>query len=256
MTPALTTALLISGFTLLLWLGYESGRYTGRYMLDKGQTPPKGIGVAEGVVSALLGLLLAFTFSGAADRFEQRRHMITIEANAISTAYLRIDVLPADSQAPIRALFREYVRARTLLFENTEDNYTKYLQACQVLQQRIWQQSQRAAARPDASPAATTLMLPALNQMIDITTTRHAARYNHPPKTIHILLGVLCLAAAVLTGFAGAESRQRSWLHILSFCLILAITIYVIIDVEYPRLGLIQIETSDRIIADLEQHMR
>lgn len=256
MTPTLNTALLIAGFTLLLWLGFESGRYIGRRGLDKGHKAPKGIGVAEGVVSAMLGLLMAFTFTGAAERFEQRRHLITLEVNAIDTAYLRIDILPAGSQMPIRELFRDYVQARIALFETSEDNYNQYLQVCHVLQDRIWHQSQRAAALPDASPAANTVMLPALNEMFDIAAKRHAARYNHPPKTIHILLCILCLVASALTGYAGAENRQRSWLHIISFCLMLAITIYVIIDVEYPRLGLIQIETSDQLIADLEQRMR
>jgi hypothetical protein len=256
MTPTLTAVLLISAFTFLLWLGHEAGRYTARRALANGGGPAKGIGVAEGAVFTLLGLLLAFTFSGAAQRFEQRRHLITAEANAIGTAYLRIDVLPADSQAPIRALFRDYVRARTELFNtNADADYTQRLQACQSQQQRIWQLSQRAAAQPAAMPAANMLMLPALNEMIDITTTRHVARSNHPPKTIYILLGVLCLLASVLTGYAGAESRKRSWLHILSFCLTLAITAYVIIDLEFPRLGLIQIEAADQIIADLEQSM-
>ena len=56
------------------------------------------MGVIEGAVFALLGLLLAFTFSGAATRFEGRRHLIVEEANDIGTAYLRVDLLPADAQ--------------------------------------------------------------------------------------------------------------------------------------------------------------
>ncbi len=51
---------------------------------------------------ALLGLLVAFTFSGAASRFEDRRHLISEEANAIGTAYLRLDLLPSDAQPPLR----------------------------------------------------------------------------------------------------------------------------------------------------------
>lgn len=257
MAPTLIAALMIFGFSLLLWLAQELGRSMGRRALADGGGPVKGIGVAEGAVFTLLGLLLAFTFSGAAQRFEQRRHLITTEANAIGTAYLRIDLLPAGSQPPIRVLFRDYVRARTRLFsEGAGEHYLNNLKVCQAIQQRIWRQSQQAASLPGASPAANMLMLPALNDMIDITTTRYVAGSNHPPETIYVLLGVLCLLASVLTGYAGAESRQRSWLHILSFCLTLAITAYVIIDLEFPRLGLIQIEAADQIIADLEQSMR
>ena len=57
----------------------------------------KGTGAAEGAVFGLLGLILAFSFSGAATRFEQRRHLITEEANAIGTAYLRLDLLPLNA---------------------------------------------------------------------------------------------------------------------------------------------------------------
>ena len=56
-----------------------------------------GVGVIDGAVFALLGLLLAFTFSGAAARFDTRRHLIVEEANAIGTAYLRLDLLPPDA---------------------------------------------------------------------------------------------------------------------------------------------------------------
>jgi hypothetical protein len=48
----------------------------------------KGGGVVEGAVFALLGLLIALTFTGAASRFEARRSLITEEANAIGAAYL------------------------------------------------------------------------------------------------------------------------------------------------------------------------
>ena len=68
----------------------------------------KGASAAEGAVFALLGLLLAFTFSGAASRFEDRRWFINSEANAIGTAYLRLDLLPAEAQPPLRDLFRRY----------------------------------------------------------------------------------------------------------------------------------------------------
>ena len=64
---------------------------------------------------ALLGLLLAFTFSGAADRFDHRRSLIVEESNAIATAYSRIDLLPQAAQPKLRAEFRRYVEARNLL---------------------------------------------------------------------------------------------------------------------------------------------
>src|SRR5689334_19405316 len=83
----------------------------------------KGASAAEAAVFGLLGLLIAFTFSGAASRFEDRRHLITTEANAIGTAYLRIDLLPADAQPEVRALFRRYVDARVTAFRQVMEDY-------------------------------------------------------------------------------------------------------------------------------------
>ena len=57
-------------------------------------------------------LLVAFTFSGAAARFDTRRQLIVEETNAIGTASLRLDLLPAAVQPPLRAHFRQYVAAR------------------------------------------------------------------------------------------------------------------------------------------------
>ena len=65
-----------------------------------------GAGVVDGAIFALLGLLIAFTFSGAASRFDHRRALIVEEANAIGTAYLRVDLLPAAAQAEMRDSFR------------------------------------------------------------------------------------------------------------------------------------------------------
>ena len=72
----------------------------------------KGAGSAEAAMFALFGLLVAFTFSGAAARFEDRRHLIADETNAIGTAYLRLDLLPSDTQPAVRELFRRYLDTR------------------------------------------------------------------------------------------------------------------------------------------------
>src|SRR5437867_3724039 len=73
----------------------EFGRRLARRRLalldDGGQA---GTGVVDGAIFALFGLLVAFTFSGAAQRFDHRRDLIVAEANDIGTAYLRLDLVP------------------------------------------------------------------------------------------------------------------------------------------------------------------
>ncbi|HZD48224.1 MAG TPA: hypothetical protein VE178_05700, partial [Silvibacterium sp.] len=73
---------------------------------SKDENASKGIGVIDGAVFGLMGLLLAFSFSGAEARFEVRRQLIVQETNAIGTAYLRVDLLPEAAQPQIRDDFR------------------------------------------------------------------------------------------------------------------------------------------------------
>ena len=60
----------------------------------------------------MLGLLIAFTFSGASSRFDTRRQLIVEEADAIGTAYLRVDLFPAEASAGAAGHFRRYLDAR------------------------------------------------------------------------------------------------------------------------------------------------
>jgi hypothetical protein len=75
-----------------------------------------GTGAVEGAIFGLLGLLVAFTFSGASARFDTRRDLIVEETNAIGSAYLRLDLLSAEAQSALQALFRQYVDVRLAVY--------------------------------------------------------------------------------------------------------------------------------------------
>jgi hypothetical protein len=99
------------------------------------------------------------------------------------------------------------------------------------------------------------LLLPALNAMIDITTTRTMATQMHPPTIIFVMLFGLALASAMLAGYAMAGAKTRSWLHMLGFAVALAVSVYVILDLEFPRLGLIRVDPFDQALVDLRKSM-
>ena len=99
------------------------------------------------------------------------------------------------------------------------------------------------------------LLLPALNEMIDITTTRLVATQNHPPLAIFLLLGGLCLIGALLVGYGTSPSKDRGWFHPVIFAAILSLTVYVIVDIEFPRLGLIRVDEADQVLVDLQKSM-
>lgn len=236
----------------------EIGRRIGKAKLarDPGGLA-KGIGAAEGVVFGLLGLLIAFTFSGAASRFEDRRHLISEEANAIGTAYLRLDLLAAKDQPKLRQLFRRYVEVRSTAYQSMEDETKTQanLSEGNTLQASIWSKALSASRSAEAAPQAPMLLLPALNDMIDITTTRATATQNHPPIIVYGLLVALGLIGALLVGYSMSENKGRSWLHVMAFSAIMSLTVYVIIDLEYPRMGLIRVDSADQVLLDLRKGM-
>ncbi|MET0754553.1 MAG: hypothetical protein ABWY48_00445 [Pseudoxanthomonas sp.] len=255
---ALTATLCTTALFLGMLLFSEIGRRIGVARIARdpdGLT--RGAGAAEAAVFGLLGLLIAFSFSGAASRFEARRHLIAEETNAIGTAYLRVDLLPADAQPEIRKLFGRYVDTRIATYADAEDLAATKARIAEgeTLQGAIWKKSVAALQRPDAAPPATIMLVPALNEMIDITTTRVVATQNHPPVAVFLLLAGLSLIGAMLVGYGTSLNRDRSWLHNGAFAAILALTVYVIVDLEFPRLGLIRIHEADRILIDLRKTM-
>ena len=248
-------------FATVLFLGMlvllEAGRRIGRRRLAEDPEGARhGFGVVEGAVFSLLGLLIAFTFSGAAARFDARREQIVQEANHIGTAWLRLDVVPPAEAAKLRELFRQYLDSRIETYRKLPDlaaAQAEYAQS-QRLQGEIWNNAV-AACRDAGTPAAHMLLLPALNEMIDITTTRTETAKIHPPLIVFIMLGLLSLAGALLAGYGMAGGKSRSWSHTLGFAAVMAVTVYVIVDIEYPRFGLFQIVGADQVLVELRQSM-
>jgi hypothetical protein len=77
----------------------EVGRRIGlRWRPPEAEGAATGVRVVEGAVFGLLGLRVAFTFAGAATRFDSRRQFIVEEINAIRRAYVRLNLLPSASR--------------------------------------------------------------------------------------------------------------------------------------------------------------
>ncbi len=69
-------------------------------------------------------------------------------------------------------------------------------------------------------------------------------------------LAVLALTSALLAGYAMAGGRSRSWIHVIGFALIMAATVYVILDLEFPRAGFIRVDDFDQLLRDVRQSMK
>jgi hypothetical protein len=221
------------------------------------QKTSSGLSVIDGAVFGLMGLLLAFSFSGGVSRFDTRRELIVHETNAIGTAYLRIDLLPEAAQPQIRDDFRAYLDARLTFYSNLSVDRAKAfdeLAASDKLQRKIWNES-LAAAKQTGSPAVLSLVVSSLNEMFDITTTRAVALQTHPPLPIYITLILLALASSLVAGFGMGDTGKRPWLHTLVYAAALTLTVYTIIDLEFPRFGIIRVDRYDQALVNLRSSM-
>jgi hypothetical protein len=205
----------------------------------------------ESAVFALFGLLLAFTFSGAVTRYDAHRQLLVQETNDIGTAYLRLDLLPAQSQPALRQLFRDYTTSRLHLFGAVREEVSS---ESQHLQREIWRQSVVAVAAPGASADAAKLLLPAINDMIDITATRQNAFNMHPPVIVFLLLFAFSLGCAFLAGY-DMTAVPRNWLYIVALAAAVTLTIYATLEIEFPRQGLIRLTDTDSALINLRSSM-
>ena len=105
------------------------------------------------------------------------------------------------------------------------------------------------------SAAATILFLPALNSMIDLATSGTLMAKNHLPWLIRAVLVLAPLLCAFLAGIESAPRTQRVWMPSILFALMVSLTVSVVLDLDYPRVGLIRVNTVDEALIDLRASM-
>jgi hypothetical protein len=217
----------------------------------------EGVGEIETAILGLLGLLLGFSFSGAISLLDEHRLQTVQEANAIGTAYLRVDVLPASDQPEMRRLFREYLDTRLRFYDSLSNRELSQQAATQVteLQHEIWTRA-ASASRDDPSQNVGRLLLPALNEMIDITTTRMIWLHTRLPRLIMILLSCTALLSGLFAGYSMSKRQTRSWLHMVLYAAVVAGTVYTVLDLESPRSGLIRLDAADQALKQLRNSIR
>jgi hypothetical protein len=252
------SGLLSFTYLVALLLLMELGRRRGQGRLaadpDKGLA---GIGVIEGSVLGLYGLLIAFAFGGSMTRFNERKHLIIEEANAVGTAWLRLDILPDADQPPIRTAFRNYMAERMTSYKIVDegDEATKQEDRVGERKQELWSKVV-AVYKRDGFTSSGTSLLSALNSLYDLGDKRINVRRKHMPIAIFLFLLSLGLIAALMGGMSLAEAKSRNWLYAIGFALINAIAIHFIMDIEYPRHGMIRVDVIDHILDDAVNRLK
>jgi hypothetical protein len=251
----LATAFMAVALFLAMLAFLEIGRVLGLRQLARfGEKALTGVGKADTPVYGLLALLLGFAFNGAASRFDHRRELIAQQVNALGTAWVRIDALPDSAQPRVRAAFRDYIDALVASYSGEGHAYT-FEDTPSILRTRdeLWRRSLSASLTPEGDKARM-LLLPSLNEAFDVGETERLVRYIHPSMLIWGMLGITALASALFAGFGLSSAPTRSRLYMICIAAVVSSALFVTIELEYPRRGLVRVD--EMALKELRSAMR
>jgi hypothetical protein len=244
---------------VVLWLALIAVEGVGwrvgqRYREGADEAARSQVGSLQAAVLGLLALLLGFTFSMAADRFDARRELIVEEANSIGTAHLRSDLVSEPARGSLKTLLERYVDTRVAFYTSGGDETKR--RAAEVDGERIHAQLwplATAEARREPTPTAA-LLVEALNTLIDLHASRVAALSNHVPSIVIWMLLVVAVLSAAITGYTSGFSTRHYRLPAMIVMLLIAAVTLVIIDLDRPRRGLIH--SGQTAMLELQRKMK
>jgi hypothetical protein len=217
-------------------IGYQSGRRKQPKATEASKSQANAVLVS---MLGLLALLLGFTFFAALQRYDERSRSVVDEANAIGTTYLRARLLPGEMHNEVQALFRHYLAIR---IQEGYVNATKpvlrdsLLHQTKLIQAQLWNQAIRAAEL-DGSYVTSGLFIQSLNQLIDSFGTRNAVLNRHVPEVVLFLMFATIVMTTATLGYASGIGGNRVTLSAIVLVVLIALVIYLIIDLDRPRRG-------------------
>jgi hypothetical protein len=250
-TGALTLCLLLFVGMIIL---VPVGRWLGNLWRKEEGEPKGGVNSLLAAMFALFGFILAFAFGMSGSRFESVRGIIVQEANGIGTATLRADLYPDSIRNAYREDFKNYVEARIAYYDKALDTtqWDKLKEDAASIQQRLWERTMQQSKLPNMM-IPTNNMVPALNAMFDIVTTRDVALKARVPDTIVWMLFVLALATSLIAGFTTTAIRHKDWIVIVTFALLSSMIVYITLDLGRPMRGVIKAEMGEQAMVDLRK---
>jgi hypothetical protein len=187
----------------------------------------------------LLGLVIAFSFAMAINRYDMRKNYEEAEANAIGTEYVRTDLLPADISAVVRSQIKRYLGLRILFYTSRHEDELGPIDADTArLQAEMWS-AVRAPAVAQPSPVVA-LAVSGMNDVLNSQGYTQAAWWNRIPRPAWILMMVIAVCCNFLVGY-GERSAKASPALLLVLPLVVSISFLLIADIDSPRRGFIQV---------------
>ena len=218
-------------------VGYRVGR--AAFARCKGEKESPASVMSQSLL-ALAAFMLAFAFGVVANRFEARKHLVRLEANAIGTAWLRAEFLSERDRNSSRDLMRKYVDVRVELHRNTDpENLKAVFNASDRTHSRLWEIAVKNA-RKDLNSPVVALYVESLNELFDI----HGLRVNQGLRAriaggIWISLVSLLVRGMISVGYqtaiAGSSRPRARAILAVSFALVISL----IADLDRPGGGTI-----------------
>jgi hypothetical protein len=228
----------------LLWLAARFGvRLSKRYPLDDDMR--QDFGTLQAATLTLLGLLIAFSFSMAAGRYDQRKNLEEAEANAIGTEYVRAALLSAADAAKLRPLLKAYIDQRIQFYTASGQSEIGAINTRTArLQEQLWAAILGPAA---ANPTPVmALVVSGMNDVLNAQGYTQASWWNRIPGAAWGLVSVIALFCLVLVGY-GARSLATERRLLFIFPLFVGIAFAFIADIDSPRHGIIRVQPQNLI---------
>jgi len=246
--PLLVFALSFFALMLSAWVGVS---------ISKRQRPltsevREDLNIIQAATLTLLGLIIAFSFSMAVDRYNQRKNYEEAEANAIGTEYLRVGLLPSTDVAKVRALILNYLDQRVLFYTASDEQQLRQINAQTAkLQTELWF-SVLASAGAQPTPVVA-LAVAGMNDVLNSQGYTQAAWWDRIPVSAWALQLVIAICANFLIGYGARNPKEKPSL-LLVLPLLVSIAFVLIADIESPRGGLIRVNPQNLLSLSQSLH--
>jgi hypothetical protein len=193
----------------------------------------------------LLGLIIGFTFSVAISRYDQRKNYEEAEANAIGTEYVRAGLLPAADTAKVRALLKSYLAQRILFYQARKSGQLQQVNvATNQLESALWSAVQAPA---EGQPTAmSALAVSGMNDVLNSQGYTQAAWWYRIPIEAWGLMGAIAICCNLLIGYGAHRAKAKGFLFLV-LPLLVAISFYLIADIDSPRGGIIRVQPENLV---------
>ena len=236
---ALIVLILLAGMIA----AYEAGRLAHR-KLDSARGDGTGGSSDEGYILSgafgLLALLMAFAFSMALNRYENRRELMMQESNAISSFDLMADALRQPISDQLRAQLRPYAQARLTVSTSEGAARLRALEQSAALRASLEASVRQAMRAHEGTPPAVAIGQ-AYDMLSDAAANRDALAVAHLPERVLALLAAFCIVSATMLGYAVAAERGGHRIASGVLFLLFALSFGAILDLDRPRSGAITV---------------